>query len=278
MAITVGGVTYRTLDDVLYLNGKRVTEAHVDGVLVYPDDEQSQYFMIHANGKKAVEVTCTVPGLVHSSDVFAGTIIVVADVLACVRIEGGAMPTSTFRSSYQTSGATRGYMRYKVTTFSMVITGLQEGTWRGWHETKDGYVVNDEGATLVKGILTRVQLHALDNGVTAGSRYPETGSITLRNTVEGSSPDFSKDVVPGTEVGPYAEYRYDRAKVANGPIADGVLKVTVPAYVDRLVRDVFFVAPTIRSSNYSYFGMIGVDVDVPIVEIRAASEEEYANL
>lgn len=37
MAITMNGQTFRTLDDELYLNGKRIVAAHADGTLVYPD-------------------------------------------------------------------------------------------------------------------------------------------------------------------------------------------------------------------------------------------------
>lgn len=37
MAITMNGQTFRTLDDELYLNGKRIVAAHAGGTLVYPD-------------------------------------------------------------------------------------------------------------------------------------------------------------------------------------------------------------------------------------------------
>ena len=38
MAITMNGQTFRTLDDELYLNGKRVIGAYADGTLAYPDN------------------------------------------------------------------------------------------------------------------------------------------------------------------------------------------------------------------------------------------------
>lgn len=46
MSITVGGQTYRTLDDRLYVNGKRVLEATCNGAKVYPEDDfRREYVM-----------------------------------------------------------------------------------------------------------------------------------------------------------------------------------------------------------------------------------------
>jgi len=52
MAITMSGRTFRTLDDELYLNGKRIAMAHVNDTLVYPEGSYIARLdgSIHADG------------------------------------------------------------------------------------------------------------------------------------------------------------------------------------------------------------------------------------
>ncbi len=62
MSITVDGVTYRTLLDDLFVDGRKIRSVYVNGELVYPEtDEDNNMYVLMLSGK--TEFSYTVPGV-----------------------------------------------------------------------------------------------------------------------------------------------------------------------------------------------------------------------